>query len=200
MKKIFTLFGVAALATCLFTACGDDEEEGLADNTYRIEKATTVWDAASVEAYDYTQEEEPYITLNCGNEAGNVTVSGWLQCVAGTYNAQTSNGDYMRYRDENDLVNGNIYNFYPNTDSWSETISAIDLTALTLSGNWSEEYTDYATALANYDQENHVVHFENMDASDINTLKGTMKNIHWNEWATPAKADNSKKACTFDKK
>ena len=62
MKKIFTLFGVAALATCLFTACGDDEEEGLADNTYRIEKATTVWDAASVEAYDYTEYQ--YITLN----------------------------------------------------------------------------------------------------------------------------------------
>lgn len=196
MKKIFAFLGVAALATCLFTACGDDEENnGLADGTYRIEKATTTWDAASIAAVDFTQEVEPYITLNCGNEAGNVTVSGWLQCVAGTYNFETSNYDYMRYRDENDMVDGNIYNFYPNTESWSETISAIDLTALTLSGNWSEDFTDYATALANYDGT--VVHFENMSAEDVKVLKGTMQNIHWDEWTAPSKGDFVKKPCTL---
>lgn len=199
MKKIFTFLGIAVLATSLMTACGDENEgndDALADGTYRIEKGTdTTWDAAAIEAVDFTANN--YITLNCQNTDQSVVVSGWLQCVAGTFDAETSDGDFMRYRDQNDLITQNgetFYNFYPNTDSWAETISAIDLTALTLSGNWSEDYTDYATAFANYDGS--VVHFENMSAEDIKVLKGTMQNIHWDSWTAPSKADNAKKAFT----
>lgn len=198
MKKIFTFLGIAVLATSLMTACGDEEEnnDALADGTYRIEKGTaTTWDAAAIEAVDFTAQN--YITLNCQNTDKSVAVSGWLQCVAGTFDAETSKGDYMRYRDQNDIVqagNQSVYNFYPNTKSWAETISAIDLTALTLSGNWSEQATTYADASANYDATNQIVNWEN--CTETYTLKGTMQNIHWDSWTAPSKADNAKKAFT----
>ena len=103
----------------------------------------------------------------------------------------------MRYRDENDIVqagNQSVYNFYPNTASWAETISAIDLTALTLSGNWSEQATTYPDAAANYDATTQTVNFAN--CTEAYTLKGTMQNIHWDSWTAPSKADNAKKAFT----
>lgn len=192
MKKIFALLAIAAMATTLMTACGDDEET--ADNTYKITKGSETWEAASIEAYDHTTDG--YITL-IGNKNNTISVNGYLQALAGTYNYETSLGDYMTYIDQNDLypIGGENYaNCIPNEDSWSETINAIDLTALTLSGEWSEEATTYADALNHYDATTQTIDFS--ACTEKYNLSGKMQNIHWDTWST-AKANTAKTKLHF---
>lgn len=206
MKKIFTFLGIAILATSLMTACGDKDEGNtqvtdnpgtdnpMADGTYRITKGDTTWDAATLQAYDFTDDD--YITLNCQNAANDVEVHGWLQSVTGDFNYTTSGGDYMSYRDDNDTYvydGSTVYNFYPNVDTWAERITAIDLTALTLSGNWSEQATTFEEAANAYDGES-----IDFSACNMFTLAGTMKNIHWDSWSTASKFSAAKAKYTYD--
>ena len=206
MKKIYTFLGIALLATSLMTACGDKEEvtaensrmadNPMADGTYRITKGDTTWDAVTIAAYDFSNDG--YITLDCYSADSTIQVHGWVRCDTGDFDYITSKGDYMVYRDKNDTYenNGsNIYNFYPNTATWTESITAIDLTAMTLSGSWSEQATTFEEALNAYNNEIQVVDFS---ACNMFTLAGTMQNIHWDAWSNVTKASAAKVKFTYD--
>lgn len=201
MKKIFAMLAIAAMATTLMTACGDDEET--ADNTYRIEKKSNAWDVANWEAYDFTSAAAgEYIALNAYSADNKVYVRGWVKSVPGTYNYTTSDGDYMTYYDDNDLyvdvdgtlgeVGASYYNDWVNEESWSETINAFDLTALTIDGNWNEQATDILTAFNNYNFDEGEVVWASVPSDKLYSIKGTMTNIHWDAWSTDTKANNAK--------
>ncbi len=182
MKKFFRFFALAAIAGSLMVACGDDEDEP--ENvtpSYTITKDSTSFE--SVANYGGDKREEGYWALyGLKDEQGTVMALAFLQATTGTFDAESSQGDYAMWRDQNDLYYdeegildengepGNYYNFYPDYESWSETISAIDFNALTVTGKWSEK----AMTMEDY--------VEGSETYNIN-LSGEMENISWT-WAT----------------
>lgn len=148
---------MAAIAGSLMVACGDDDDDDadIANGAYEITMNGSNWTVAefyaqwneggqtqsgatynpylAVEMCKTTAEDSPYIQ---GSLAAAVISNG-------TY--QSTSGDYMQYCDENDLFEyqgESYYNFVPDRNSFVENITAIDLNACKLSGNWTENYND----------------------------------------------------------
>ena len=180
MKKFFRFFAMAAIAGSLMVACGDDDDDDadIANGAYEITMNGSNWTVAefyaqwneggvlesgatydpylAVEMCKTTAEDSPYIT---GSLAAAVISNG-------TY--QSTSGDYMQYCDDNDLYQyqgQSYYNFVPNKNSFVENITAIDLNACKLSGNWTENYNDCEGYLT--------------DGSFPYTMTGKMNNSQW---------------------
>ncbi len=176
MKNIFKVMGIAILACSMMVACGNDEEnEGNNNNNggntepqveegFVVTKDGSSWTAVeflgryneagadfdaylTVEAYQTTAEDSP-------------CVAGFLQATVisgATY--ESTGGDIINYRDVNDIyedtegvlgdAGGQYYNFVSDPSSFVENITAIDVNATTISGNWTENYVDIPTYIAN---------------------------------------------------
>ncbi|MBO7497714.1 MAG: hypothetical protein J6T64_00800 [Bacteroidaceae bacterium] len=180
MKKFFRFFAMAAIAGSLMVACGDDDDDDadIANGAYEITMNGSNWTVAefyaqwneggvlesgaeydpylAVEMCKTTAEDSPYIT---GSLAAAVISNG-------TY--QSTSGDYMQYCDDNDLFEyqgQSYYNFVPDRNSFVENITAIDLNACKLSGNWTENYNDGEGYIAT--------------SSFPYTMTGKMNNSQW---------------------
>jgi len=194
MKNIFKIMGIAVLACSMMVACGKDEETDNTDNNggntepqveegFVVTKDGSSWTAVeflaryneadadfdaylTVEAYQTTAEDSPL-------------VAGFLQATVisgGTY--ESTGGDIINYRDVNDLyedtdgvlgeAGAQYYNFVPDYESFVENITAIDVNATTISGNWTENYVDIATYIAN-----------NGTYDGAKVLSGVLTNATW---------------------
>ena len=199
MKKIFKLMAVAMIAVSLptFVACSsDDEEDDTPDNpqpqagAYTINFNGNSWNAAGdVAAVDHT--DEAYLTLYAyqdATEAANQTnpqqcmnpvVFGFLEstvCSNATY--ESTAGDCMTYYDANyiytsdgtdGLEAGSYYKYNVIKSSFTENVTAIDLTALYISANWNEQVFDIVQYLANQGE----------SYGTTMPLTGNLDNVHW---------------------
>lgn len=192
MKKFFLLLSVAFISAGMI-ACGDDKEEGdnpqpHGGNTYTINMGNgTTWVANSVDAIDYT--EENYITLygyKTAEGQEGAYVFGWLESVPGSYDYASTDGDCMNYRDPDDIFEyggSYYYNFIGDDENFTETITAIDLTALTIDGNWNQPWCTCQEYVDN--------DFEM--PTNLKNMTGVMDALGWNEWSVPnAKANTAK--------
>ena len=198
--------GTSYGATKTFTVSGG----GTSSGTYRITFNNSSWTAAATRFVNYTSDG--YMTIYAyknSADAGSVQPShdvmvyGWLESTTGTYTYSSSGGDIMHYRDPNDLVTvdntiilsnndtieaGTYYRYFPQSDSFTETITAIDLNALTISATWSEQLVD----IQQYINSNGTSH------GTTRTLSGVLTNYHWT-WSSSSKAPASHKAPMADK-
>lgn len=157
MKKFFRFFAMAAIAGSLMVACGDDDDDDadIANGAYEITMNGSNWTVAEFYAQwqeggelESGAEYDPYLAVEmCKTTAEDSPyISGSLAAAVisnGTY--QSTYGDYMQYCDDNDLYQyqgQSYYNFVPDKNSFVENITAIDLNACKLSGNWTENYND----------------------------------------------------------
>lgn len=181
MKKFFRFFAMAAIAGSLMVACSDDDDDDadIANGAYEITMNGSNWTVAEFYAQwneggvieESGEEYDPYIAVEmCKTSAEDSPyISGSLAAAVisnGTY--QSTHGDYMQYRDDNDLYEyqgQSYYNFVPNKQSFVENITAIDLNACKLSGNWTENYNDCEGYIAN--------------GSFPYTMTGKMNNSQW---------------------
>lgn len=153
------------------------------------------WMAADIQAVDHSDEN--YLTLiiektaGCSSQQSDTYLQGFMEsvvCENATYESTT--GDCLSYYDpsyiytDNDGILGNAgaqywgWNAYK--QSFVETITAIDLNALTMSATFTEDIFD-------------IVDYINAGGLPDNMyqLTGTMKNASW-AWAS-TKAMDSKK-------
>lgn len=198
MKNIFKLMAVAMIAVSLptFTACGDDENTDSPDNpnggqsSYTVSFNSNPWTAAGdVYAYDFTSEG--YLTFYAysdATESANQTaynacqhpmVFGFLEsrvCSGETY--ESTNGDCMKYYDATQTYTsdgsdgvdpGTYYRYNAIPESFTENVTAIDLTALTISANWNEQCFDIEEYIAN----------QGTSYGNTLPLTGNMSNLHW---------------------
>lgn len=165
MKKFFKLFAVALVAGCMFTACGDKNNgenpgENPGDNptganTYTIQfEGNAAWNAASTMFIDYTAEG--YLTVvafKVADDQNNEYVQGFLETATGNHTYESTGGDCMTYRNPNDLytdVNGVLggnpgdqyYRWNMIKEQFTESITACDLNALTMSCTWNQPCFD----------------------------------------------------------
>lgn len=164
MKNIFKLMGLAMMASALFVACGDDEEE--TDNTVaegiKVTFKNTTWNgnvnqsaynadynlvqfSAAEDAEDFPMFDEGFLS----SEAGTVTESAGAQ---GSF-AQGSTHNWVEYYENTALSDGSAYY----GDWWAEqattTITSIDLTALTVSAKMNGTMFDAKTAFVGEEAE-----------------------------------------------
>lgn len=167
-------------------------------NESKVTFQGNTWKAANMIGIDYSSDGYlAYYMFKTANSQQDVHVLGFFQPTAGTYNYETSQGDYMTLRDPNFTYydedgsldqNGQVATYWgwiyvPNT--LSENITAIDLNATTISATWSNDLTDIET----YDQTG--------SYGTSHTLSGVMTNASW-DWYT-GKDLNAKKANKFQK-
>ena len=125
--------------------------EAIPQNEAKITFGNSVWTAANALGIDKTSQN--YITFyffKVANSQEDVYCQGFLESVpvtGATY--ESTGGDIMHYRDPNNTwtdVDGLIGD--PGTTYWGynalsstfvENITAVDLNALTISGDWSEQ-------------------------------------------------------------
>lgn len=114
------------------------------------------WNAASAVGYDYTSDG--YITFlfhKVANSTNDIYCQGFLETTPGTYDYE-NNRDIMHYRDPNytfvDVDNilgqgagAEFWGWNTLTSTFTETITAVDLNALNISGTWSAQVGDVAT-------------------------------------------------------
>lgn len=156
MKNIFKLMGLAMMASALFVACGDDEEEtDTVAEGIKVTFKNTTWNgnvnessysadhnlvhfAAAEAAEDFPMFDEGFLS----SEAGTVTESAGAQ---GSF-AQGSTHTWVEYYENTSLYDGT--NYYG--DWWAEqattTITSIDLTALTVSAKMNGTMFDAKSA------------------------------------------------------
>ncbi|MBP5528403.1 MAG: hypothetical protein J6X79_08145 [Bacteroidales bacterium] len=195
-----TAAGTSYGATKTFTISG-----GGTSGYYRITFNGNTWTVAATNFINYTSNG--YMTIyayhdasdvNQGTNASGILVYGYLESTTGTYTYSSSGGDIMHYRDPNDLVTvdntiilsnndtieaGTYYRYFPQSDSFTETITAIDLNALTISATWSEQLVD----IQQY------INSNGTSYGTTRTLSGTLSNYHWT-WTYTSKASASRKA------
>lgn len=105
---------------------------------------------------------DAYLTIqaNKAETQGSPYVQGFLQAaVVSNGTNESTGGDIMQYRDPNDIytdndgvlgeAGGQYYNFIPDPSSFVENVTAVDLNALKISANWTENYLDIPTYIAN---------------------------------------------------
>jgi hypothetical protein len=188
MKNIFKFMGVALLACSMIMVSCKKDDENSNESKLTVNHGTTAFDAASVQAVDYTANG--YITLYGFKSASagqnDIFVQGYLESsvVSGaTY--ESTDGDIMNYRDPSiiftdtegilnpETPGGDYWGIYTLPSTFVENITAVDLNALTMSGNWSaktvllEDYADAGT-------------FEGLTQTDFT---GEMVNMTWT-WAS----------------
>lgn len=197
MKNIFKLMGLALIAgSMMFVACNkDDEGNGGNGNNptpepdgYYITMDGDSWQPVEIlgrynEAGvdDDGNAYDAYMTMQVNKTEAEDSpyILGYLQATTisnGTY--ESTGGDIMNYRDVNDIytdndgvlgtAGGQYYNFVADRTSFVENITAIDLNATTMSGDWTENYLDLPTYIAN-----------NGAFTGAKTLSGVMRNITW---------------------
>lgn len=186
MKNIFKFMGVALLAcSMIMVSCKKDDDTN--ESKMSVKHGTTAFDAASVLAVDKTAEG--YITLygykNASAGQNDIFVQGFLESsvVSGaTY--ESTDGDIMNYRDPNIIftdtenllgqgAGGQFWGIATVPSTFVENITAVDLNALTMSGNWSAKTVlleDYAEAGS----------FDGLTQTDFT---GEMVNMTWT-WAS----------------
>ena len=128
----------------------------LPKNEAKITFNGTSWVAANALGVDHTSDN--YITFyffKVASSDDDVYCVGFLESYPGTFDYEGTGGDIMHYRDPNYTYTDNDgllgdpgttywgYNSLSNT--FAEVITAVDLNALTISGNWSVEVGDVAT-------------------------------------------------------
>ena len=165
--------------------------EELPQSAYTVTFNGNSWDAVNWDFYDYSSDG--YMTIyayKTTDGENGIFTHGFLQTVAGTYDYESSMGDYMTYQapdaiwvDENNVLGGGAGTEYlkyqVDKTTWQEQIVAIDLNARTLTANWSEEC---------FDIEYYVNH--NGEMGTMLPLQGAIRNISWT-WAT-SKANTRK--------
>lgn len=142
------------------------------------------WNAADMKAVDYSDVGYLFVlvekTTGCSSDNSDVYLYGSLAsfvCQNATY--QSTGGDVIHYRDPNYIytdVNGSIgdagsqyWGWNEVQNSFVETVTAIDLNALTISATFTEEIfniVDYINA-------------GNQIPSNTYTLTGVLNNAHW---------------------
>lgn len=155
------------------------------------------WAAGATKFIDFTSENDPYITVYAyktaadvnASQASDVYIMGWLDAVVGnfTYNDFAS---YIKYYDptnpfsptetvtigQNTFEAGSYYwRYNPVTESFTETITALDLNERTMTATFSENIFDVENYIANNGQ----------SYGDLYVLSGNLANYHWAAW-TPA--------------
>lgn len=194
-----TAAGTSYGATKTFTVSG-----GSSSGSYRITYNGSTWTVASSRFIDHTSEG--YITIyayknnadaGSSNPTNDILVWGFLESSTGTYSYSSSGGDMMRIYDPNDIYDvsstvvlsnddtvaaGSYYRYFPLFNTFTETITAIDLTALTMSGTWSEQVADIEQYIDN----------DGASYGTTRTLSGVLTNYHWT-WSSSSKAPASRK-------
>lgn len=190
MKNIFKFMGVALLAcSMIMVSCKKDDDSSSNESKLTVNYGTTAFDAASVQAVDYTANG--YITLYGFKSASagqnDIFVQGYLESsvVSGaTY--ESTEGDIMNYRDPNNIftdtenllgqgADGQFWGILTVPSTFIENITAVDLNALTMSGNWSAKTVlteDYAENGASFD-----------GLTQMTDFTGEMVNMTWT-WAS----------------
>lgn len=188
MKNIFKVMGVALLACSMIMVSCKKDDENSTESKMSVKHGTTAFDAADIQAIDHTNEG--YITLfgfkNASAGEDDLFVQGYLEStVIANATYESTGGDVMNFRDPSILyvdTEGIInpqnpgvtyYGIYTVPSTFIENITAVDLNALTMSGNWSaktillEDYADAGT-------------FEGLTQTDFT---GDMVNMKWT-WAS----------------
>lgn len=157
----------------------------------------TTWTAAAVNAVDHS--DEGYLTLyvektaGCSQQYNDVFMLGFLESTPvsdATY--QSTNGDLMNYRDPNFTYTDNdnalgqgagqtFWGWSVATSTFVENVTAIDLNAQTMSGNFSEQI---------YSLEDYVAAGLQVP-SNTYPCTGTLKNMTWT-WTSKKAADTKK--------
>ena len=172
---------------------------GSGTGTYTITFNGSSWNAAATNFIDYTSNG--YMTIyayknnaDAGSQypSNDVMVYGFLESTTGSYTHTSSGGDLMKYFDPNDLyvVNstiilsnndtitaGSYYRYFPLSSTFTETVTAIDLNARTMSATWSEQLSDLEQYINN----------NGASYGTTRTLSGTLSNYHWS-WSSSSKA------------
>ena len=176
MKKVFKMM-VCALAACsLFVACGDEEETE--KDGIKVAFGEESWEAADVLGVDYSSQAG-VVKLGAYQDYESTTtpyVQGYVPNTPSTVAYNRENYYYMFYYENDDDYtpgvnrSGQTVN-YPNWQpySFNEEITAIDLTALTISGNCTGTLYSYPEAVA-------AQSVENATKKDLNV---TINNATW---------------------
>lgn len=200
MKKFFKFFAVALVAGCMFTACGEKENNGenngegngngngtAGANTYTIGiEGQQSWTAANTMFIDYTAEQ--YVTVyafKVANSQDDVYVQGFLETVSGDHTYESTSGDCMNYYDPTQLytdVDGALgqgagaqfYKWQSKKDAFTEHITSCDLNTLTMNCTWNQPL---------FNIENYVA-AQGQSYGDLVNLKGEMKDYKFT--LTPA--------------
>ena len=157
----------------------------------------TSWEAANMSAVDKSSQGYLYVEFfKVANSEDNIYCDGYLETTPGNdYNYQNTGGDIMNYRDPNytyydaegilseDGEPGTYWGWNTNSSSFAEVITAVDLNALTMSGNWS---ADVFTA------EDYVTYLHDGTMPAMYPFSGVIDNMPWT-WNT-SKANIQKKA------
>lgn len=189
MKNIFKVMGVALLACSMIMVSCKKDDENSTESKMSVKHGTTAFDAASVMAVDYTAEG--YITLygfkNASAGDNDIFVQGYLEStVIANATYESTGGDIMNYRDPNitftDTENllgqgagGTYWGILTVPSTFIENITAVDLNALTMSGNWSAKTVlteDYAENGASFN-----------GLTQMTDFTGDMVNMTWT-WAS----------------
>ena len=126
--------------------------EEVPQNVAKITFNGNSWNAANAQGVDHT--DESYITFlfyKVANSQNDIYCQGFLESVpvsGGTF--ESTGGDIMHYRDPNftytdndGSLGGNPGDVYWGwntiSSSFTENITAVDLNALTISGNWTAQ-------------------------------------------------------------
>ena len=146
----------------------------------------STWTAAQVNAYDYSADG--YLTFSLfktANSRDDIYMVGFLETVVGSYNYESSQGDYFKYYDPNNTYydeagelseDGQSYLYYnwtPESTTFVENITAIDLNNRTISATFSEDLYQLSDYVQGIDQ--------------YYTLNGTMNNATWT-WVQDSKS------------
>ncbi len=193
MKNIFKFMGVALLAcSMIMVSCKKDDENDTNESKMSVKHGTTAFDAASVMAVD--RSADGYLTIYGFKSASagenDIFVQGYLESsvVSGaTY--ESTEGDIMNYRDPNIIftdtenllgrgAGGQYWGILTVPSTFIENITAVDLNALTMSGNWSAKTVlteDYAENGTSFD-----------GLTQMTDFTGEMVNMTWT-WASASK-------------
>ena len=153
------------------------------------------WMAADIQAVDHSDENYLYLkiekTAGCSAQASDTYLTGFMEsvvCENETY--ESTEGDCLSYYDpsyiytDNDGVlgdaGGQYWGWNAYKPSFKETITAVDLNALTMSATFTEDIFDIADYIA-----------AGGVPENMYTMNGTMKNASWS-WMS-SKANTTKK-------
>lgn len=176
--RVISVTGDAEYVAYFTPESGGGSDEG----TMTINFNGTSWQPYSVDFYNYTYENYIGIRAYKSSNPDDANVMFFLEAFTGSYTYD----DYYSYADYQDpnhtftptetrIINGdtlmagtNYYKYVTVRSSYRENITAIDLSALTISATWSEDVIDIEEYYDNY-------------GANYNTytLSGTLNNYHW---------------------
>ena len=169
--------------------------EEVPQNETKVTFQNNTWKAANALGVDYTSAG--YITFyffKVANSQDDPYCQGFLESTPGTYDYEGTGGDIMNYRDMSYIftdvdgllgeAGGQYWGWYSMPETFVEVITAVDLNALTISGNWS---ADVASVEA----------YANTGVfTAVTQLKGVMTNANW-DWT--GKGNNQRTKATIQK-